>query len=449
MKLFSRKKIRTTVLFIGLLQAASVSAQSLIEAYEAALKHDPSYRAAIYENEAGKQNKELGFSYLLPTLSASYSGSQNTSDITSPDRFGRKSTTNRKYNSMSAALQLRQPVFNLEAIARYYQGIEQTKYSEAKFAVQKQDLILRLVGAYADAKYAEDNLQMSIQQRDTFAEQQRANKRMFEMGEGTKTDMLETQAKLDLAKAQVLETEDNLRDARNALVAITGLKFTFLDGLRDDFKVKKLQPASFDEWKAIAQQQNPELIAQRHAVEAAYQEIRKNWAGHMPRLDLVASINVSKSDTTFTFEQEIKTNSLGFQLSIPLYSGGSTSALTSQAVSHHEQSKAEFEKTNSQVMIDLRKNYSLALSSELRINALEKSVSSAKLLVEATRKSVQAGVRTNHDVLSAQQQLLSAKRDLSKARYRYLLAYLRLRQGAGLIDANVLRDIASYFVAAK
>lgn len=443
---FPRRRVCATVLTIWLMQAGSASALGLIQAYDAALQNDPAYRAAVYENEAGQQYKVLGLSSLLPNLSASYSSSRNQADVTSKTASGQR-TEQRNYTSMAGAIQLRQPLVNLEGVARYYQGVAQTNYSDAQFSARRQELILRLVGAYADAKYAEDRLALAIVQRDTYAEQRRVNDRMFEKGEGTKTDMLETQAKFDLAEAQVLEAKDDLTDARNALAAIVGQEITVLDALRDDFRVKPMQPAGFDEWKATALEQNPEIVAQRHAVESASHEIKKNRAGHAPRLDVIASVSNSSSDTVNTFNQDIKTDSIGLQLNMPLYSGGYVSAVTSQAVSSHEKAKADLETKTNQVLIELRKNYNLTLSSALRIDALVNSVNSARLLVEATRKSVKGGLRTNLDVLNAQQQLFTAKRDLSLARYNYLLGYLRLRQAAGVVGIGDLQDIAGYFIA--
>ena len=435
------------VIAAWLMQAGTVSALGLIQAYEAALKNDPTYRSAIYDNEAGKQNKALGLSNLLPSVSANYSPGKNHAEITSPNPYtGGSSTSIQDYNSKSSALQIRQPLINLDGFARYRQGIAQANYSDAQFSARRQDLILRLVGAYAEAKYAEDVLALSIAQRNAYAEQQRANARMFESGEGTKTDMLETQAKYDLAEADVLESKDKLTDARNALAAIVGQEITSLDPLRDDFHVKPLQPTGFDEWKTIALEHNPDIIAQRYAVEASLQEINKSRAGHVPRLDLIATYSDNRSDTIYTIQNIYQTTSVALQLNVPIYSGGYVNALTSQSVSNYEKAKADLDTKVSQVLVDLRKNYSMALSSALRIDALVKSVNSARLLVEATQKSVKGGIRTNLDVLNAQQQLFSAKRDLSLAQYNYLMDYLRLRQAAGLVDESDLKDIAAYFV---
>lgn len=433
---------------IALFQISNASALGLMEAYEAALQNDANYRAAYFDNQAGQQFKEIGLSNLLPNVSANYSVNRNNADVTT-ERFSVESTEHRSYKSEVGSIQLRQPIVNLDGVARYRQGVAQTKYSDTQFVARKQELMVRLVGVYASAKYAEDQLALAIAQRDAFAEQRKANDRMFTKGEGTRTDMLETQAKFDLAETQVLEANDNLTNARNALVAMVGMEITVLDSLAEGFSVQAMQPESYEEWKAIALAQNPEVAALRYSVEVAQQEVNKNRAGHAPRLDAIASVVHNTSDTTATFNQTSDTRSLGLQLTIPLYSGGSVTALTSQAISNHEKAQAELDGKINQVLIELRKQFNLTLSSRLRIDALVKSVNSGEVLVLATKKSVSGGIRTNFNVLDAQQQLFEAKRDLALARYSYLLSYLRLRSAAGTATVADLQNIASYFVTAR
>lgn len=441
-----KRHVLGTALAALLLPALPSSAMSLVEAYEAALQNDPTYRAAVHENEAGQQYKVLGRANLLPSVSMSYGKSKNRADITAPNFLGQETTTHPEYTSTSGVVQLRQPLFNLDGFARYQQGIAQSNYSDAVFSTRGQDLLVRLVGAYADAKYAEDRLALAEIQRDTFAEQKLVNERMFQKGEGTRTDMLETQAKFDLAEAQLIEAKDAVTAARNSLAAIVGTEVTNLDPLSDDFRVKPLQPSSFDEWKTIALEQNSEILAQKYAVEVAQREISKNRAGHAPRLDFVASYNKGESESITTRNQDSTVRTVGVQLNIPIYSGGAVSASTSQAVANHEKARSELDAKTKQVLVELRKQYDQSLSSAARIDALVKSVDSARLLVKATQQSVKGGVRINLDVLNAQQQLYTAQRDLAQARYNYLLSYLRLRYSAGTLNAEDLRTVAGYFV---
>lgn len=210
-----------------------------------------------------------------------------------------------------------------------------------------------------------------------------------------------------------------------------------------------MDPASFEEWKSISLERNPEVIAQRHTVEVAYQEINRQRAGHAPRVDLIAGVNRQKSDIPIMVGMDFLTRSIGVQVNVPLYNGGNVSALTSQAVANHEKAKAELDAKINQVLIELRKQYNLALSSAQRIDALIKSVSSANFLIEAMQQSAKRGVRTHLDTLNARQQLFTAKRDLAQARYNYLLSYLRLRKAAGTVGVSDLQDIARYFIASQ
>jgi outer membrane protein, protease secretion system len=443
-----RQSIALALCGLAFLQAQHAAALGLVPAYEAALANDPVYRSAQRDNEAGQQFRELGRSNLLPNISASYSRNRNQADISTSSSRG-EVTERRNYSGLAATLQLRQPLYHPEGQARYRQGMAQTSASDAQFSSRSQDLIVRLVGLYTPAKYAEDQLAQAIAQRDAFAEQRQSNVRMFQRGEGTLTDVLETQAKYDLAEAQVLEARDNLINTRNALAAMVGQDIEKLDPLADDFRVRPMLPETFDAWKEIALANNPELLAQRYAVDIAREEINKNRAGHQPRLDLIASTGKNSSDTTNTFNQSSKVHTIGVQLNFPIYSGGAVTAATSQAVSNYDKAQADLDSKINTVVLELRKQYNLTLSSTLRIDAAAKALSSATLLVEATRKSVKGGQRTNLDVLNAQQQLFEAKRDLALARYNYLLGYLRLRYAAGTLSVADLNDIAGYFVAGQ
>lgn len=423
------------------------SALGLIQAYNAALLNDPTYRSAISDNQAGKEYKAIGRSGLLPTLQYSYATSQNKAETTAPNFLGKETTSNTDYRSITNNVSLRQTLFNLDAFARYKQGIAQSNYSDAQFNSRSMDLMIRLVSNYVEAKYAEDQLTLISAQRDSYAEQKRVNDHMFEKGEGTRTDMLETQARLDVAEAQVLEYTDNLTNARNTLAGMTGSDVTQLDGLGDGFNAMPFMPNTFEEWKSLAETNNAELAAGRFNLEIAQQEIIKSRAGHAPRLDLSAGYNHGISDSLTTQKQDSAVRSIGIQLVIPLYSGGYVNAVSNQAVANRDKARSDLDATTNKVMIELRKQFNAVKSSIGKVAALQKSVDSATLLVEATKKSVKGGVRINLDVLNAQQQLMSSKRDLALARYTYLTSFLRLRVAAGVVNVDDLQKVAGYFSA--
>ena len=264
--------------------------------------------------------------------------------------------------------------------------------------MRKQDLISRFFGLYVTANYSENVLALAEAQRDAFKNQQVANSRLSKLGEGTKTDLIESQAKLGLAEAQVIEAEYNLVDSRNSLATMIGKEVTTLDTLSDSFESLALEPSDYKEWEEITLQNNPEIAAQRETMEIASQEIKRNRAGHMPRLDAVANITKSTSDSVTTFNQDIDSKSIGLQLNIPLYSGGSVSALTLQAEANFKKAENDLESKTNEVLLNLRKQYSSVLSNILKVDALKQSVASAELQIDATKKSVAGGIRTNMDL---------------------------------------------------
>jgi protease secretion system outer membrane protein len=436
-------------LAFGAALAGQAGAITLQQAYEAALKNDPQYRMSFYDKESAQEYRIIGRSYLLPSVSASYSASRNIADTETyqTDFFGNKGwvPAQPRYISRSAAVQLRQPILNLDGIARYRQGKVQAKQGEAAFAAAGDEVAVRVSSAYMDALFAEDQLRLSQVARDMFKEQMHVNNRLFEKGEGTKTDMLETQARLDIAEAQVTEAQDNVVAARETLSGIIGMDPGQLDKLGDGLRPATLTTASFAEWEQIARAHNNELAAARLAVENARLDIQRNKAGHYPRADFIATYSKDDSASINTYQQNSVNRAVGVQINLPLYQGGAISATVRQAADAYGRAQSDLDARTSKIMVELRKAHSIVLSSVHKIEALEKAVESGKELMKATEQSIKGGVRINLDLLNAQQQLYTSQRDLAQARYTYLIGLLRLRAAAGTLDASSVREVAAYF----
>lgn len=416
---------------------------TLLESYRAAVEKDPTFQSARFERVAGEEYEAIGRSNLLPNVGLSYSQSKNDADrITTAN--GRSQRDSPQYDSQVTTLSVRQPLFNLDAWQRYKGGQAQARYSDAKFASGWQDLITRLTTAYLEALLAEDQLRLAIAQREAYHENQLANERMFEKGAGTRTDMLETRARYELAQAQVIEAEVNVATRRHELAVIIGSDPGTLDALVSGLPELPMQ-MTLVEWERLASENNPEVRAQRHSVEYAQAEAERNRAGHYPRVDLVASHSRNTADSLFTYNQQSTVNSVGVQMSLPIYSGGAVNAQTRQAAARLASNQADLDAILQKTLVEVRKQFQLVSSSRLKMLAMEQAERSAAEAVEATRKSVLGGQRVNLDVLTALQQLYITRRDLSDARHGYLLAYLRLHAAAGLLDEQSLGKVAACF----
>jgi len=453
MRLNTRLKAGAALaLALSTLFAAQAGAVTLQQAYEAALKNDPTYRMSYYDRESARENRIIGRSYLLPSVSASYSANRNNVDLTelvqrelsTGQIVTTESVLHPQYNSNSSVVQLRQPILNLDGIARYRQGKVMAAQGEAAYESSTDEVTVRVASAYMDALFADDQVALSKVSRDMYLEQMHVNNRLFEKGEGTKTDMLETQARLDVAEAQLTEAQDNAVAARETLAGIIGMDPGPLDKL-GAFRPTAITPGGFEEWEKIARARNHELATARLAVENARLEISKARAGHYPRVDAIAAYSKGDNESINTYNQATVNRSIGVQVNIPIYQGGAISATTRQAAAGYARAQSDLDARTSKVLVELRKAHSIVLSSVRKIEALEKAVESGTLLMKATEQSIKGGVRINLDLLNAQQQLYTSQRDLAQARYSYLIGLLRLRAAAGTLDNNSVREVAAYF----
>lgn len=430
----------------SLISIGHASAMGLMDAYEEAYQNDPTFRSAVHERDAGEQNLAMGRSRLLPNISLSYAQNRNLLNITTTTSQQGSFSQQQVYNGKVTTLQMRQPIINLGSYAGYRQGQAQADYSDAQFSSHAQDLALRVVQAYTDVLNAADQLDLAKAQLSAYEEEMHVNEIKLQKGEGTRTDVLETQSKYALVEAQVIEAQDQLDAMKRTLSGIVGKDVGELNPLSASFKPLQLNPEDFNDWKTIAISKNQDLKSQRYAIEASRQEVNKNRAGHAPQLDLVASISRNNDGSIYTFNQDMYVRSAGIELNVPLFAGGYVNAATRQASANFERAQSDLDDKTNKLMVDLFKQYHAVRSSTARIEALEKAVEAARLLTEATRMSIKGGERINLDLLNAQAQYYQARRDLAKARYDYINSYLHLNFDAGTLDPDSLRMVAGYFI---
>lgn len=434
------------IVLLGL--SLPVRALDLGDAYALALRNDPTWQGSIAEREAGLENRAIGRAGLLPKLSYRYNRARNDSEVTQRSQFG-DVTTQRDYRSYSSTLTLEQPLFDYAAWSDYRRGVAQAALADERYRGRGQELMVRLFGAYSEALFANEQIALAQAQRRTFAEQLTLNEQLVKGGEGTRTDVLETQARYELAQAQEIEAGDNLDAALRALQAIIGepVEVDDLAPMTGDFRVQPLTPARFEPWRDLAVARNAELASQRHGLEVAEQNIERQRAGHLPSLSAYASKGISSSSSESSYNQRYDTDSIGVQLSVPLFAGGGVSASVRQARAQREAAGFELDAQLRDTVNQLRRQFNLCASGTAKIRAYDLAVKAATALVQATRKSVQGGERVNLDVLDAEQQLFGARRDLAQARHEYLRAWLQLRYLAGVLEAGDLNVLNRYFVA--
>ena len=343
-------------------------------------------------------------------------------------------------------LQLRQPIYNRNNFDVYEQSKLQVNAGEIQFEQARNDLALRVAQAYFDVLAAQDVISFLGAQKTAITEQLESAKRNFEVGTATITDTHEAQARFDLALAQEIAANNDLEVKRNALAVITGQVPPELRSLRSGVKLTSPEPSSMDKWVQSAEAGNFSVIVQGLLVDIAKLEISRNRAGHFPTLDGVATQSQRK-DLTFTSPTTNTTSAVGLQLTIPLFAGFSTTSKIREAISLENQARANLDTAKRAAMQNARAAYLGVQSGLSQIRALEAAEVSSNSALESNKLGYDVGVRINIDVLNAQQQLYSTRRDLAKARYDTLINGLRLKAAAGtlgevdLAELNALLDI--------
>ncbi|MFV3315237.1 TolC family outer membrane protein [Pseudomonas sp. NY15374] len=419
------------------------------QVYEQALRRDPTYLAAFKAREAGQEYRAIGRAGLLPNLSYSYNKGRNDSKA-SYLGDSRRSSEDRRYDSYGSTFILQQPLFDYEAYAAYRKGVAQALFADESFRDQSQQLLVRVMTSYTQALYARDQIAISVASKQAYRQQFQQNQRLFQAGEGTRTDILEAQARFELADAEEIQARNDEDAALRELGALIGepaVRIDELAPLRSGFAFPQVTPTSYEAWQSLALASNPQLGSQRHALEVARYEVERNRAGHLPKVSAFATSRRQESDSGNTYNQRYDTNTVGIEISVPLFAGGGVSASTRQASRHLEQAEYELDGNTRNTLIELRKQYNACESGASRLRAYERALQAAEALVVSTRKSVQGGERVSLDVLNAEQQLATTRRDLARARYDYLLAWIKLHYQAGTLSEAQLARVDEAFVA--
>ncbi len=430
-----------------------VAAADLLETYHAAQGQDSVFAAARAVHQAGQEKLTQGRSLMLPSVNLTANSTYNNTDtqysnVPAPltPQLLRQGTST--YMNNGVAVTLVQPLFRQNNWLVYTESELQVAQADAQFKNAEQDLIVRVAQAYFDVLTAQDGVSLSEAQKIAISEQLAQAKRNFEVGSATITDTHEAQARYDLILAQEIAAQSNLEIKRRTLQQLTNTMPSKFQPLGNGFKLEAPQPADVEKWVEQAQQGNLQLAIAQANAELAEQEVARNRGGHYPTLDLVASVGKSTitpvgsgtfaNSTNTALNTDATSTTVGVQLNVPLFQGGATQSKWREAEANRDRAKDELESARRNVDLQTRQAYLGVVNGIAQVNALQQALTSSESLLEASKLGQEVGVRTNLDVLNAQQQLFSTRRDLYQAEYNYLISRLRLRAASGTLAEDEL-----------
>lgn len=431
-------KLITLAVFATLL-TPTAEAADLLDIYRDAQAQDPVYSSARYAYEVSKEiMPQSRAANMLPSVSLTSNYNHNYRKT--------EGFASAEFNTYGFTVSLTQPLFRMQNWIAFDQAALQAKQAEAAFADAGQNLIVRTSQAYFDVLLARDNVALSGAQKTAISEQLAQAKRNFEVGTSTITDTYEAQAKFDLSVAKEIADLNALEIGLQALQQLVNKKPATLATLRANATLTLPKPSDMDQWVKASEEASPSIAQQRLAFEIAVKDIDRNKAGHMPTLDLTSSVGSTSSPSSSVSggvgpSFDTRSAGIGLTFTVPLYQGGGTQSRIRQSLSSRDKAGADLENVKRTVAQSVRQNYLGVTNGVAQVKALEAALVSNKSSLDATSLGKEVGVRTNVDVLNAQQQLFQAQRDLQQARYVTILSQLRLKAAAGRLVEGDLEEV--------
>nr|WP_256578730.1 TolC family outer membrane protein [Pseudomonas sp. NS1(2017)] len=417
-------------------EAKSVSANlysaDLLQLYGESRLEDPRVLAAYARKQLGAEQEREAFGSLLPQVTAS-AGANRIKQV--------NEQVNQIYNSENYSIGLSQVLYNKASWENYkkYQSMAKQSASEADEA--QAEATVDLAQRYFAALAADDELELVQAERRATQKNLDQIEAMYKRQLAMITDLLDLRARVDSLAAQEVDASNQVRLSRAALSEIVGRPVTErLSRVRNDVQLK-VSEQSLESWVQLAQTQNPNIQANLSAVEAAEAGVRGGKGGHYPTLSL--NLNAQNTNEGYNNSLAPKTDSYvaGVQLSVPIYSGGSTSARARGLYQQQVTAEQQLEAARRQVVKETINAYLTADSSVEKIRANRNALASAEQSRVASEKAFKYGVVNAVDVLTSVQNEFKARRDLLKTQYDFITNLFILNRWAGKLSSESVKSV--------
>lgn len=438
-----RSTIKALTLAAGLLAGVSLAtlssaglspaaAETIRDSLALAYANNPTLNAARAQLRGVDENVPQALSGWRPTVSASASAGRLATGTDSVIDYR---------NNASISLSISQTLF------RGFRTINSTRQAEAVVKAQReslmsteQDTLLDAATAYVDV--IRDTALVSLQRSDLafLQEQVRAARDRFDVGEGTRTDVSQAEARAAEAKASLNTALANLNTSRAIYRQVIGIEANRLSA---DTSISRYVPKSIDQAMQLSEANQPLIRQAQHLVDAAIFNIKTIEGELLPTVTLDGSISRSWNPSAFS---DYNDNAQIFgNVSIPLYQGGGVSSRVRQAKEELGQTRLQLDVTRDQVRANVISAWGNYQAAEASIVAAQAAVEAQQLALEGVIEEQRVGQRTTLDVLDAQRELVNQQSNLVTAQRNRIVSGYQLVASIGRLDADSLGlNVARY-----
>jgi len=313
---------------------------------------------------------------------------------------------------------------------------------EALIAIEQQ-VLLAAVSAFVDVRLQQEIVSLRENNVRVIAEQLRAAQDRFEVGEITRTDVAQAEARLAEARANLVVAQGDLAIARENYRAATGN----YPGVLSALPAPPRTAATLDAARSVALRTHPSIRQAQREVKAAELNVARARANMKPTIAAQAQLSVDQDN--------LQENGVGINFNQTIYSGGALSSALRQAMANRDASFAGLKQRGVEVAETVGIVWSNLDVADASIAATEQQISAAQIAFDGVREEASLGARTTLDVLDAEQDLLDARASrLSAVAQRYIGIY-QLLASMGLLTVDHLAlgiptyDPAAYYNAVR
>ena len=423
--------------------------QSLVELYDIAKGYDASFKSVQIQAQATRLKVDQAQAKLGPTAALSASANVNNGGALSPTPDSALYPRSRNYSAQTGTVSASQPIFRPGDKAEVSQANLQLQVADAQLQAAEQDLMVRLSQAYFDVLASQDNLTFIQAQMKAVSEQLAFAKRNFEVGTATITDTREAQASYDLAMAQEINAQNDLRVKKMALDQLVGKSNIDPKSVSLTAVPKGPVPESVEEWVTLSEQNNPSIKQYRISSDVAKLETDRAQASLKPTVDLQLSYSVT-NNTNGTISSSIDSRygvaTGAVVMSYPLFNGNAFSNRVRETMALTQKAESDVDAIMRTVGQNTRSAFYGVVSGVSQVKALQAAEDSSQVALDANKLGYSVGVRININVLDSQSKLFDTKAKLAKARYDVLMGHLKLRQLSGVLKLEDLQNINNLLV---
>lgn len=443
----SMRRVVGVLLLVGI--SLSAHGADLLDVYRLALRNDPTFEVARYTLKAAQEKYPQAVAGLLPAVSAN--GVNNVTRA--HNEFSSAAPVLRDVHAWNWSLQLTQPLIRMQNVYAYDAAKVAVEQAQAQYNLAEQDMILRITRAYFGVLDSREGIRVAEAEVSATREQLELVTRGFEKGVAAITDVHEGQSRLDLARSHLVEAQNELDAMSAELGKIVDEVPEQLAALGPTAPIPPPEPNDQQVWIKQARDNNPAVRAARSGLLVAEAQVGKTRAEHTPTLDLVASYGENYSSGSATMPADFaargQTRQVGVQFSIPLFAGGGTSSHVAEVMANKYRAGAELEVAQRQAATDARVAFAGVVNGLSQITALESAVVSSQSAISGNQAGYKLGIYKNIDVLNAEQQFYTSKRDLVRARYDTLFQALKLKAAAGILNGEDMISINALLVGGQ